>query len=168
MKKIALAMLLMITSSMLIGQKITLNQLFDKYSGQDGYTTISISKQMFSIFAAMSPSDSQTDDVIKGLSGIRILVEEKKIANSEFVNDLKLLQTSNYKEMMSIKEKDTDLKFLIKMSGLTVSELLMVIIGDENVLICIEGDNIDLKTISNISKTIKIDGLENLEKMNKK
>ena len=168
MKKIALALLMMITSSMLIGQNITLDQLFEKYSGKDGYTTINISKQMFSIFAAFANEEDKSGDAIKGLSGIRILVEEKKSANDEYGKDLQLLQTSNYKEMMSIKEKGTDLKFLIKTSALKVTELLMVITGDENVLICIEGDNIDLNTISNISKTIKIDGLEKLEKIDKK
>ena len=168
MKTIALAMLMMITSSMLIGQKVTLDQLFEKYSGKEGFTTISISQQMFSIFAALANDEDKSGDAIKGLTGIRILVEEKKSTEDTFGKEIKALQTSDYTEMMSIKEKDQDIKFLIKMNGKAVSELLMAITGDENVLICIEGKNIDLNTISNISKTVKIDGLEKLEKIEKK
>ncbi|MEZ5197060.1 MAG: DUF4252 domain-containing protein [Bacteroidales bacterium] len=49
--------------------------------------------------------------------------------------------------------------------GKNIKELLMVVGGqDDNALISIQGD-IDLKTISKLSKSMNIDGMENLEEI---
>ncbi len=168
MKNTTLALLLIMLSGMLHAQNTPVDKLFEKYSGKDGYTVINISSQMFGLFAAMSGDDKGSQDAMKGITGIRILAEEKKAATPEFASDIKNLQTKEYIEMMSIKEKNQDIKFLLRLNGKVVSELLMLIAGEENVLICIQGDNINLNTISNLSKTIKVEGMENLEKIEKK
>jgi hypothetical protein len=168
MKNKILALLLIMLSGMLHAQNTPVDKLFEKYSGKDGYTVINISSQMFGLFAAMSGDDKGAQEAMKGISGIRILAEEKKSATTEFATDIKNLQTKEYTEMMSIKEKKQDIKFLLRLNGKAVSELLMLIAGEENVLICIQGDNINLNTISNLSKTIKVEGMENLEKIEKK
>jgi len=48
-----------------------------------------------------------------------------------------------------------------------ITGFLMIGGGNENVLICITG-NIDLKSISKLSKAMDIDGMEELDKINKK
>ena len=66
---------------------------------------------------------------------------------------------------MSVRSEDTDMKFLIKEKGKIISELLMVMGGnDEFFIISLVGD-IDLKQIARLSKGMDIDGLENLEKI---
>ena len=70
-----------------------------------------------------------------------------------------------YEELMVVKKKGQDVKFYILKEGKKISELLMIVGGDEdNALISIQGD-IDLKTISKLSKTMNIDGMENLEEI---
>ena len=59
-------------------------------------------------------------------------------------------------------EKDQDVKFLINENNGKIVELLLIAGGkDENALISIQG-NIDLKTISKLSKSMQIDGLKHL------
>ena len=63
---------------------------------------------------------------------------------------------------------DQDIKFLINEKDGKIIELLLIAGGvDENALISIQG-NIDLKTISKLSKSMQIDGLEHLQEIDKK
>lgn len=167
MKKITFAVLLIFTSTLLLGQKSPVDRLFEKYSGKEGYTSVFISKYMFSLFSSINPDDKELNQAVSGLSSIKILATEAPMKGINFHNDImKELPSKDYKELMVIKEKDQDLKFLVKEVGGKIVELLLIVGGKDNALICIQGEDINLKNISNISRSMKIDGLENLEKIN--
>jgi phosphotransferase system HPr-like phosphotransfer protein len=73
----------------------------------------------------------------------------------------------NYEELMVIKKDGKNVNFLITKEGKIIKELLMLADGkDEKILISIQG-NIDLKMISKLSRTMKIDGLEDLKEIDK-
>jgi hypothetical protein len=153
-----------------------MDKLYDKYSGAEGYTSVYISKYMFDMFRNNETSTgSQEDDMeqlISKLNCIKILVTDDDPATKAPVNlyqeIMKLLPTSSYKEVMVVKEKDQDIKFYAKEEKNKVVELLLVLGGkDENVLISIQGD-IDMKNISKLAKSMNIEGMENLEKIDKK
>jgi hypothetical protein len=75
------------------------------------------------------------------------------------------LPLNEYQELMVIKEKGQDFKFLIREKDGIISELLMVAGGNSNnALISIRG-NIDLNTISKLSRSMNIDGLDALQKI---
>jgi len=65
---------------------------------------------------------------------------------------------------MSVKEKDQVFKMLIRKTGNMITKFLMIGGGKDNVLICITG-NIDLKSISKLSKAMDIEGIKNIEKV---
>lgn len=146
------------------------DELFDKYSGQDGFTTVYISKYMFDLFAQIDSEDPEYKDfeeVVSKLNSIKILASEggQPSAINFYDEIMQSLPVAEYKELMVVKEKDQDLKFLIKEEKGLIRELLLVVGGgNENVLISIQG-TIDLETISKLSKTMNIHGMENLEKM---
>jgi hypothetical protein len=67
--------------------------------------------------------------------------------------------------MMVIKEKDENVRFLVREKDSKVVELLLLVGSpDESVMISIQGD-IDMKNISKITKSLNIEGMENLEKI---
>jgi hypothetical protein len=68
---------------------------------------------------------------------------------------------------MVIKEKDQDIKFLMKENQGKIAELLMISGGRENVFICILG-NIDMKSLTKLSKSLNIQGIKPLENLNSK
>jgi hypothetical protein len=78
-----------------------------------------------------------------------------------------LVPSKEYEELMSVRDKDKDMKFMIKESGGKISELLMIAGGSNDFMVMSLFGEIDLKQISRIGKKMNIDGLENLEKMNK-
>lgn len=146
------------------------DKLFDKYSGKDGFTTVYITQYMFEMFKNMNTSDKEFDSLVKNLKSIRILSVENKNAVPAGMNFykeiMKDLPVDQYKELMVVKEKDQEIKFLIKEYQGKISELLMVSGGKDNTLICIQG-NIDMKSLSKLSKGLNINGMKSLEKIDK-
>jgi len=173
MKKI-LFILILITSSIIANaQNSAVDQLFAKYADKDGFTTVSISKAMFSLFASEKESKDEFNKAVRGLESIRILAPDSAVqamykGKLNFYNEItRSLPVAQYEELMSVKEKDQVFKMLIRRKGNIISEFLMIGGGNDNVLICITG-NIDLKSISKLSKSMDIEGMEELDKLDKK
>lgn len=168
--KINILIICLIFVSRITFSQSPVDKLFDKYSGKDGFTTVYITQYMFEMFKNVNTSDKEFDDLVKNLKSIRILsVEDKKAipANTNFFKEvMKELPLNEYKELMVVKEKDQELKFLIKENQGRISELLLVSGGKDNALICIQG-NIDMKSLAKLSKNLNINGMKPLEKMDK-
>jgi len=171
MKRILLATILMLAVQATQGQNSSVDKLFEKYSGKEGYTSVYISKYMFSMFSDVDPENKEFNDLVSKLNSIKILAtDENSSQGINFHNEImKELSIKEYKELMVIKEKDQDLKFLIKDVNGRIVELLLIIGGKtDNALICIQGENINLKNIAKLSSSMKIEGLEKLEKIDTK
>jgi hypothetical protein len=67
---------------------------------------------------------------------------------------------------MVIKQKDQDVKFLVREVQGKIAELLLITGGKDNTFICIEG-MIDIKSIAKLSKSMNIDGMKPLENVGK-
>jgi len=155
-----------------LAQNSPADAIFNKYSDLEGFTTIRISKYMFSLFAN-DEAKKDKDDFAKAMSGIesiRILSVSDSVLNTkinlykELIKDFPL---NKYKEMMSIKEKNKDVKMLIREEKGKILEFLMIGGGESNFVICISG-NIDLASIKKLSKSMDIEGLENADKLDNK
>ena len=169
MKKVILVFIVIILPFWGFSQNTPVDELFDKYSGQEGFTSVYITSYMFSMFTDIETDDPEFDELIKNLKGIKILAtDETYNGNANFYKEIiDKLPMSQYKVLMVIKEKDQDIKFLVNEKDGVIIELLLIAGGkDENVLISIQG-NIDLKNISKLSKSMNINGLEHLEEIDK-
>jgi hypothetical protein len=168
MKRVIVLMFLTLSFILSKGQNSAADKLFEKYSGKDGYTSILISKYMFSMFSDVNPENKEFNDLVGKLNSIKILASDSA-KNSEvnfYTEIMKELPVKDYKELMVVKEKNQEVKFLVKDVNGIIVELLLIVGGkSDNVLICIQGDNINLKNIAKLSKSMKIEGLENLEKI---
>lgn len=170
MKKIILNLVLLLIPFYIMAQNSPVDELFDKYSGKEGFTSVYITSYMFSMFSEMESDDPEFDELVKNLTGIKILATDKSYSgNANFYTEIiNKLPLSEYKELMVIKEKDQNVKFLINEKNGKIIELLLIAGGkNENTLISIQG-NIDLKNISKLSKSMQINQLEHLEEIDKK
>ena len=148
------------------------DKIFDKYSGKDGFTTVYISKYMFDLFRDAGIEGEEDEDmgkVLSNLTGIKILASDDDPSTPIPVNlyqeVMKQLPVSLYKELMVVKDKDQDVKFLVREEKGKVVELLMLVGGkDQSALICIQGI-IDMKSIGKLARGMDIEGMENLEKI---
>lgn len=152
-------------------QSNPVDDLFNKYSEKEGFTTVYISSKMFGMFKSQDTVDKELNDMMARLKSIRILAVEDSSLNKNinFYNELsKKLDFSVYVELMVVKEGNDVTKFLIRESGNTISELLVISGGlGGNTLISIRGD-LDLKSISGLSKSMGIEQLGTLENIDKK
>lgn len=173
MQKIALAIMLISLPAFVTAQSPA-DKLFDKYSEMDGYTSVYITSHMFSLFAELETQEDESGffDLVKNLNCIKVVaVDKESMGNAEKVNFYQevvdALPKSKYEELMVVRKKGQDVKFLIRKENDTIRELLMISGGeDDNALISIQG-NIDLKSISKLSKTMNIMGIENIEELEK-
>jgi hypothetical protein len=148
-----------------------IDEMFNKYSEKDGFTVVTISSRMFSMFANLDTENKDADDILQRLKSIRILSVEDSLLNQNinFYTELsRKLDMSVYEELMVVKEGKDITKFLIREKGNIISELLVITGGPGgNSLISIKGD-LSLKNISDLSKNSGIQELKNLEKIDKK
>ena len=171
MKKVLLLLNFLLITMVIQAQRNPVDELFDKYSEKPGFTVVTISGRMFSMFSDMDTEEKEVDNVISKLKSIQILSVEDSLLNLNinFYTELsKKLNLSVYEELMVVKEGGNITKFLIKQSGKVISELLVVTGGPGgNSIISIRGE-FNLKNISDISKSVGIEELKSLDKINKK
>lgn len=152
--------------------------LFDEYGSQDGFTTVHITKELFSLFAEISQESDddeiqEINEVVSGLEYIRVLMYNSDDSTSnddlltDFKDELSEVKLKDFTELMTVKEGQDLVKFMIMKDGKKIKELLLLINQpDQAGFISIKG-NIDLKSIAKLSKSMDIDGLENLQKLDK-
>lgn len=167
MKKTVFILAMILAPLLVSAQGSPVDKLFEKYSGLEGYTSVYISRYMFSLFANIETEDKEMENILGKLTGIRILASEQahNTGVNFFTEVMRDLPVNEYEELMVVREKDQDFKFLIREKEGIITELLMVAGGaSNNALISIQG-NIDLATISKLSRSMKIEGLDALEKI---
>lgn len=151
------------------------DKLYEKYAGKDGFTSINISTDMFKFLNSMDMSDSsdeakKTQNVMAQLEGLKMLVYDKpegKVGVDFYKEINDNISMKDFVELMTVKDSDSDIKFLVKKSGKnSVSELLMIVKGEDEVLIMSMTGDIDMNTISDISNSLNMKGMDKLDKIN--
>lgn len=174
MKKISLVLVsAFLAISLNLNAQSAVDKIFNKYNGTAGFTSVTMNKAMFEMISRMDASEEGKEfrDAVSKLESIRILAMDS--INNQGVNlyevVMNALPKKEYKELMTIKEEGTDVKFMIREKGDIIIELILIAGGpnEENALIVISGE-IDLASIGSIAKNMNIDGLEQLEKLKDK
>ena len=171
MKKMIFSVITLCVTLIIQAQTNPVDDLFNKYSEREGFTIVSISGKMFSMFADKETESKDAENVMNRLKSIRILSVGDSLLNENlnFYSELtKKLDISVYEELMVVKEGRDITKFLIRQNGNMISELLVITGGPGgNSLISIRGE-FNLKNISDLSKSMDIKELKGLENVDKK
>lgn len=143
-------------------------KFFDKYSGKKGYTSVYITKHTFDFFAKITSEDEGEafKENISGINTIKVIINEapsNSLAENLFYKELlPSIPKTTYDEILLVKEDEQVYQFFAKELNDKISEFLLVAYGpDENILVIIDGD-IDLKRLSKLSGTMKIEGFDRL------
>lgn len=170
MKTISLYFLLFMLTIPGKAQNKAVDDIFSKFEGKNGVTSVNISKDMMSMAAQMDSNDVKAKDLFAQIGGVKILAFEKAASEDKVAFDamVKTLPLNDYKELMVVKDKNNNVRMLSKESqGKIIEFLLLVTGGDDPVLISIVG-NIDPKELGKLSSCMKLDGFQHLAKLNKK
>ncbi len=174
MKRLFFIICLIGFTTAIFAQNKSIDRVFDKYAGQEGFTTVYISKYMFSMFANLDNVEDKDMDEVKQifgkLNGIKILASEdgSPVGINFYEEIMKDLPRQEYEELMVVKDSESDVVFLAREDRGVIVELLLIVSGDDdNALIAITGE-IDLNTIAKLSSALDIDGMEELENLEDK
>lgn len=168
MKKLLTLLALFMSATAFSQDAIT--RFFDKYANDDSFTNVTITSRMFSLFTDLeieNEEDQEILDAISKLKGLKILAKENVNGKTMYKEALNMLPKGEFDELMSIREEDKDLKFMIKEKDKKISELVMIMGGDKEFFILTLFGEIDLKQMAKISKAMDIDGLDNLKRLDK-
>ena len=171
MKKIAF-ILITVLPLLSWAQASELNKMFDRYAGQEGFTSLHITRHLFDLFKRVETAQQgkEFDEAVTSLRSIKLLVADSTThaaMNRTLVRDIhKSLPRDKYSELMVFQQNGREtITVLIREDGPVINEFLMTIDSPkEAVFIFLEG-NIDLGKISRLSRTMNIQGFEHLEKI---
>lgn len=179
MKKLMLSLVCItfMMAPLLLNAQGPIDKVFDKYAGQDGFTTVNISKEMFQMLMQMGQAASKDTGMVEikkmmeQLNGLKVLTfgfDSTQIVKAVSVyNEFAgAFPASQYKELMTINEGRENIKFLTKQdaSG-KISEMVMLMKNKTEVAVLSLTGNIDLSTVSKLSKGMNIHGMEGLKKI---
>ena len=168
MKKLIVAGALLLVMNGAFAQD-AISKFFSKYQTDQSFSSVTVSSKMFGLFTNMeadTPEDKAILEAISKLKGLKILAkEDARTARTLYKEAFALIPIKEYEELMAVRTDDKDMKFFIKETAGKISELLMVVGGNEQFMVMSLFGEIDLKQIARIGKKMDVKGLEHLEKM---
>ncbi len=173
MKKLYISCLLCLSIAFVNAQESGIEKFFQRYEQDKSFITISISPKMFTMLSKIDDQQSeeakQIIEVAKKLKGLKIILKENTADGSKLLQEAKALLPKDYEEMMTIREKDNNIKFIVKENtNGNILELIMLLGGDKKfVAISLLGD-INIAEIQRIAKDMKINEFNKFEKIDRK
>ncbi|HEY9259916.1 DUF4252 domain-containing protein [Chitinophaga sp.] len=173
MKRYLLLLMAVFASFHLSAQQgSVIDRFFQKYENDRSFTLVSITPKMFSMFAKVDAGDADAKNmmkVIQKLKGLRILAKEDTREGPRLYKEAAAFLSSDFEELMTLRDKDSDLKFMVKETARgTISELIMLVgSSSEFMAMSLVGD-IDLNEISLIAGSVNIQGMDKLKNIKKK
>jgi len=172
MKKLMIGAVMLMCSLVASAQNDAIAKFFSKYQSDESFSQVTISGKMFSMMANLdgdTPEEKAMISSISKIKGLKILSKSEARNSRELYKEaISMIPSNSFEELMSVRDKDKDMKFFTKEAGGKISELVMVMGGNDEFMVLTVFGEIDLKEISKIGKSVNIDGLENLEKVKDK
>lgn len=166
MKKITLILAGLIISVSMMAQESFINKYFNKYSDNENFTKVTINQKMFSLFANFEGGTQEETDFMQAISkleGLKILVADSITNSSEMFKKVAAdINKAGYEELMSVTDADENVKFSIKEKDGVVTELVMLVGGNEEFVLMSLYGVINLRDVSKIASGMKMNGMENL------
>lgn len=172
MKKLMVGAAMMLMSAGAFAQD-AISKFFSKYQNDESFSQVTVSSKMFNLFTNMEVESAEDQEVLNAISklkGLRILAkEDARDGYALYKEAMALVPLKEYEELMSVRDKDKDMKFFIKeTSPGKISELLMLAGGNDEFMVLSLFGEIDLKQMGKIGSKMDIDGLDNLHKLDDK
>jgi hypothetical protein len=140
MKNLFLFIFLSIAGTIVYGQK-SIDTLFERYTGRDGFVTITINGNLLKLFAC---HDAKVEDnsIPASIAEIRIIAQEGEHLKVDNFYDMviKDVNIDSYEEFMRVKESDQDVRMLVRTDCKKFKEFLLIAGGKDNALIQIKGN----------------------------
>lgn len=170
MKKNILLATAMVMSFAAFSQDV-IQRYFSELNNDEQVTKVSISSKMFELFMHIDSEEEDEKELLETVSklkGMKILIKDD-VANGEQLYKAAIKKPNgDYEVLMTVEDNDEDLTFFIREENGIIAELVMIAGGEGNfVLLSLIGE-IDLNQIAKLSKSMNIEGMDNLQKIDQR
>jgi hypothetical protein len=161
MKKIALFIPVLLLPLLLTAQNTPIDKLFEKYYGKEGFTTVLVTEDMFEVISNMEEEKGDFEGTLGKVKRVRVIAQEDEadIEAVNFMDELRGVEFDDYKELVVVKEADQEVMILAKEEDGRLRELLVLVGGEDNVLVSVEGNF----TMNDLEALGDLDGLDMLD-----
>jgi hypothetical protein len=166
MKSVIISMAMLFASFGASAQNGKLDEIFNKFQGKDGVTSVVITSDLIKFASEMDTKDSGMA-ALKNINQVRILSLEKAMAQDivAFENMLKDVPLNNFKELMVVKENSNNVRMLAQDNQGSWSNFILIVTGGkDHALIHIQG-TIAPKDLHALSKSMHVNGLACVNKL---
>jgi hypothetical protein len=164
LRRWALLLSLILAGRTGFAQDDAIGKFFGKYVDDDRFTVVSISPKMFKLMSKVNWDTVSSDlkQTVSKLQSLRILTTSST-PMAFYKEALEKIDRKEYEELITVRSKQDNVHFMVKQSGNTIHELLMISVGDDGfTLVSFVGD-IDLDKLARLSSDMGIKGMENLK-----
>src|SRR5580700_1523548 len=164
LRRWALLLSLILVGRTGFAQDDAIGKFFGKYVDDDRFTVVSISPKMFKLMSKVNWDTVSSDlkQTVSKLQSLRILTTSTT-PMAFYKEALEKIDRKEYEELITVRSKQDNVHFMVKQSGNTIHELLMISVGDDGfTLVSFVGD-IDLDKLARLSSDMGIKGMENLK-----
>ena len=176
MKKflLLLPLFLLAARSNVAAQGDAIMRFFNQYAEDERFTVVYIAPKLFSMVSKIETDDedwNKVREIVKDLSGLRVLTADS-IADglALYKNALSRIPTSEYSELLTVRDGNENVRIWTKdtQDGNVIEELLLLVGSPTGFTLLSFTGKINLDKISELSKTLDIDGAKHLDKVKSK
>lgn len=120
------------------------SKAFAKYSHQDGVTSVTVPGWLIGIATSFGDLSEEENELLSSIDKVKILTIENEELNKktnlhkEFHEEIN--KNQEYEELLTISEKKENVTIFAKMTEDVITEMVILVGGDDNVLIYFEGE----------------------------
>jgi len=128
------------------------NKLFAKYADMDNVTSVYISKAMFQMMPVINNVGVDLMNLKGKIESLQLVSSDNKDRKAQMKKDFSQLVTSQFQELMRVKDDKSNVRFYSNMQGDQIKELLMLAEDDDSYTVIQLIGNFTLKDIQDIAK----------------
>ena len=166
MKKIIIAIAILAIPFFASSQHECIEKFYDKYIKDEKVTDISLDGWILSLAAKMS--DEEGTEILEKVTKLRIMVAEEKniVTKSDIKQLMRDVRKNEFEDLLTVREENTRVNFMIREEGDKITNVLVVVYGDDEfVLLSLEG-NLDFDELRELD--FDVEGGDIFKKLPKK
>lgn len=171
MRSILILIIFLIPCFRAASQSQAVLDFHSKYKDDGKYLSVKIEGGLLKMLSSIETSDEETKEFLDAVSKIdaidvhSINREDGDFSESDIKAFKRDIRKEDYDELMTVRDGDSNIDFLVKEKKGRISELLFIVDEtDEFVIVNISGD-IDLKTIAKVTENLDIKGASHLKNL---
>jgi hypothetical protein len=155
-------------------QTDAITRFFNQYAEDERFTVVYVAPKLFSMVSKIETDDedwNKVREIVKDLGGLRVLTADS-IADglAMYKNALSKVPTSEYAELLTVRDGTENVRIWTKDTndGSIIEELLLLVGSPDSFTMLSFTGKINLDKISQLSKTLDIEGAQHLDKLKSK